>query len=244
MNEDEKHAYNFLISLNLGKLDQEPLGKSTFPDFVTQDNTAIEIRRLNNQYLVNDDFEGLPEVHKNDATRIVTDELSTYDFLIPNSISVSLRIRRPFNLEKNAKRKFKKLLKERIEKATLDKTFKESIQIVDGISITLFEGNSRLNNAYELNLMHDFDLGGDVTKNRYNALNIAVIEKNNKIDSVRDKFDRFWLVLVDHIFSRVDINSVIDLHRMPKIESDFERIILLQKRDITQWQDLLPWKSS
>ncbi|MEM9856746.1 MAG: hypothetical protein AAF843_05305 [Bacteroidota bacterium] len=243
MNADELHALDFLNTLNLGELRSEPEGETTFPDFVTSDNVAIEIRRLNKHLRTDDEFEPIPEVHKNNITTIVNNELRNYDFLSPNSISVSLQFKRPFNLDKNAKKKLKKELKKQIHTATLSKNFQVPLQIADGISLTLFEGNGRSDQAYELHIMHDHDLGGNVTKSRHDSMIVAIKEKNNKIPAVKKKFDEFWLILVDYIFSRVDKYSVIDLHKYQKIESDFERIILLHRRDITQWQDLLPWKS-
>jgi len=242
MNVDEQHAHEFLSIFDLGELKYEPLGKSTFPDFVAAGNIAIEVRRLNKQLTVEGKIEPLPESHKSNISKIVKEELRSYGFISKNTIAVFLQYKRPFNLEKKAKRLFKTELKKQIETAIISGRFQEKIYIQEGVFITLYEEKGKSTYAYKLRGIHDCDLGGNITKSRYDAMLVAINKKNDKISLVKERFDKFWLILVDYISSRVDTYSVIDLHKYPVIHTNFERIILLSKRDKNQWQDLLPWK--
>ncbi|UII26738.1 hypothetical protein LVD15_26160 [Fulvivirga maritima] len=239
MNKDELYALNFLSTLGLKELEREPLGDSSFPDFSAKDNIAIEVRRLNKQKVIDGDRVQLPECDKSIITKIVRDELERYEFLIPNSISVTLRYKRLFKLDKKAKKHFKKELKRQIIKTTLSRNFQNSVQIVPGVSVVLFEGKDTTDYAYELNIIHDYDLGGEVTKSRYEAMLVVINEKNQKISSLKDRFSEFWLILIDYISTRVDKYTIMDLHRYTAIKFNFNRIIILSRINKNQWLDLL-----
>ena len=90
--------------------------------------------------------------------------------------------------------------------------------------------------------IYDYDRGGDVNRTRYDALKITVVEKSRKVNPIKDYFEKFWLILVDYLFSREDEYSKLDLHKYPPVESNLDRIIPLYQRELKQWQDLLPWK--
>ncbi len=239
MNRDEEYAVEFLNKNGCGILCREPLGNSSFPDFVTSNQIAIEIRRLNKHLQVDDETESIdnPQFYK--LVKILKDELTKLDFERPNSISVSLQYRRPIEFTK----RFRKQLINSIQSASREGQFNEQVRISDNISVTLFEGYGRGRQAYDLVVICDYDRGGEVNQARYDALKIAVADKSSKVEPVKGQFRKFWLILVDDIFSRVDEYSTIDLHKFPPIESNFDRIILLHQRDLNQWQDLLPWKS-
>ena len=60
------------------------------------------------------------------------------------------------------------------------------------------------------------------------------------MEPLKENYEELILILVDDIFSRVDKSSVA-LSRYPKIKSIFDRIILISKRNPTNWVTIFPW---
>lgn len=87
---------------------------------------------------------------------------------------------------------------------------------------------------------HDLDKGGVVQDDRYESLKIAIAEKSEKLSYLQSSYAELWLILVDDIFIRVDKSSVA-LSRYPRIDSIFDKIILISKRDPGNWVYIFPW---
>ena len=61
MNRDEEFAVEFLSSNGRGILCGEPIGNSTFPDFLTSNIIAIEVRRLNKYLQIDNETESIDD---------------------------------------------------------------------------------------------------------------------------------------------------------------------------------------
>jgi hypothetical protein len=116
--------------------------------------------------------------------------------------------------------------------------FKVDVDFNNQITYSLYKGNGRSEQTYELRVEHDLDAGGNVQDARYEALQIAINEKTEKLKHLKYEYSEFWLILVDDIFSRVDETVKIDLQRFPVIKSDFKKIILISKSNPSNWIDL------
>lgn len=150
------------------------------------------------------------------------------------SIGVSLRFRRPINLKKEL---FKDI-KESIIKSTQQKRFGVEIKYNSQIQYRLIKANGKSNNAFELIAVSDLDKDGLVHEARYDATKICLKEKTEKLIDIKDKFSALWLILVDDIFTRVDYTTKQDFKGSSRIESIFERVIIISKINYKNWIDL------
>ena len=236
MNSEERIVKKFLVEQGFKSIDFEPNGEKTAPDFSVDGNVAIEVRRLNKQVtninqakpIENFEYKLVPKF-KNLLNDLNNPELEY-------SIGVILTYKRPLTVTKKLIAELKKSI---IEHSN-DEVFKEDIHFNEKITYSLWKANGRTEKTYELVGQHDLDKGGVVQDDRYVSLKIAIAEKSEKLSSLQNSYAELWLILVDDIFSRVDKSSVA-LSRYPKIDSIFDKIILISKRDPRNWVYIHPW---
>jgi len=231
---EEKIAYNFLINLGYKSIDFEPNGKSTAPDFVINNSIAIEVRRMNKHIDINNcripiektKYELIPRF-KNLLNEINNPKL---DF----SIAITLIYKRPVNISKE----LLGLLKESISNSTNNGIFEKEVFVNPHISYLLYKGNGRAEKTYYLTYIKDMDKGGNIQDVRFNAFKICLKDKTNKMKHLQNKYKEIWLILIDDIFSRVDYTTKQDFERYPYEKSFFNKIILVSKRDASNWIEL------
>lgn len=234
MKQEEKLVKQFLEEQGFKTIDFEPLGESKAPDFRIDGNIAVEVRRLNKHVLVNNkiqpienlEYKFVPKFHK------LLYSMDNPD--LEYSIGVSLNYKRPIETDKEL---FKGIRKSIIKSTKLE-IFGVEIEYNDQIKYELIKGNGKTEKTYNLIIWSDYDKGGIVQDARYMAAKICVNEKAEKLIGLSEKFSALWLILVDDIFSRVDYTTKQDFNRFPKIESIFDRIIIISKLNTKNWIDL------
>ncbi len=237
MKKEEKIAENFLLKQGYVDIVFEPLGLSMPPDFSIEGEIGIEVRRLNKHMgHVSKPIEKL-EFNLVPKFRKLLLELENPE--LAYSVGVTLRYKRPLTVSKNLLDELKKS----IRNSTQLELFKSDIVFSDKLTYVLWKGNGKSNQTYELRTLMDFDKGGDVTRARYEALKIAIEEKNRKLKHLKSSYEKFWLILIDNIFSIVDETTKIDLASLPEIKSMFSRIILISKTSPYDWVDIYPWNN-
>ncbi|MFC4632468.1 hypothetical protein ACFO3O_01005 [Dokdonia ponticola] len=228
MNEDEKKAKKFLLYLGYDNIDFEPRGCYTFPDF-SIGKIGVEVRRLNHQIEVDGKFVALEDFKESFLNRMRL-FLNEFDTGLNHCLIASVAYKRPLKPDN----KFYKNLEESIKNTIKHKIFGKSVSIGSNFSYTLYESRDDQDTNIYLGVWSDKDeVGWDVTKKRYQALEIAIREKEKKLldnlDSI--SFEKNWLILVDYIFSRVDENTLIDLGQYPKLSSSYDKIFLISRFD-------------
>lgn len=238
MNSDEKQAYEFLNANKFKVVDFEPNGKSTVPDFLLQNNIAVEIRRLNKNIEINGNYEGIEMKHFTviEIINFVINSIKEYSY--EYSINLIIQFQR-VNYPKKTKH-LRKEIKNAITSAIEQGSFDKVLNILNCVYIELKKVEKE-DQFIRIFSIYDRDMGGTVQNVRYESLKIAIEEKEKKVNSINNIYSKIWLILVDHIFSRVDYTTKQDLHGFPEIESSFDRVILLHSRDINEWIDIYPW---
>ncbi len=234
MNRDEQIAYNFLIEQGYDSVEFEPNGKSTPPDFLIDKNIGVEVRRMNIYVELNDknvpiektEFKFVPRFKK--ALRELENTELKY------SITVALRYQRPIKVSN----KLMENIKDSIKTTTEKELFGLEIEFSPQIKYKLYKGNGKSDENYELKIISDGDKGGIVPDTRYKSLKICIEEKTNKLVSLKNSYRELWLILIDDIFSRVDDTTKQDFQRFPEINTIFDRIVLISKRDNSKWIDI------
>jgi len=77
----------------------------------------------------------------------------------------------------------------------------------------------------------DGDSGGFIVSLIYENLKLIVAEKEEKTKNFRNKYSEWWLAVVDTIgyeLSDLDLNQ---FNKLPKIENQFDRLLLVSARD-------------
>ena len=234
MKQEEKLVEQFLEEHGFKTIYFEPLGESKPPDFRIDGNIAVEVRRLNKHVAVNNTIQPIEDLEYKFVPKFRKLLDSMDDSELDYSIAVTLRYKRPIKLSKE----LLKGIKNSILKSTNLELFGVEIEYNKQIKYELYKGNVKTEKTYNLVIWSDFDKGGTVQDARYEATKICINEKTEKLIDLKDKFSALWLILVDDIFSRVDYTTKQDFERFPKIESIFERVIIVSRINSKNWVDL------
>ncbi len=234
MKQEEKLAEQFLEENGFKSIEFEPLGESKAPDFRIDGNIAVEVRRLNKHVSVNDKIQPIENLEYKFVPKFRELLDSMNNPKLDYSIAVTLRYKRPIKIGRDLLNG----IRNSILKTTELEIFGVEIEYNNQIKYELYKGNGKTEKTYNLIMWSDFDKGGTVQEPRYEAAKICINEKAEKLIDVKDKFSVLWLILVDDIFSRVDYTTKQDFERFPKIESIFERVIIISKMNSKNWVDL------
>ena len=85
---------------------------------------------------------------------------------------------------------------------------------------------------------NDRDSGGWLLHELIQNAAICIQEKTRKIERVRARYDRWWLVLVDQIGL---VSSLLEgelFAEQVSIEHDWDRVVVLNPTDPTRWHDV------
>jgi hypothetical protein len=240
MKKEEEIAHGFLLKQGFESVVYEPLGKSSPPDFEISDNIAIEVRRLNKYVDINGRLEPIENLLYEFVPKFNRLLRGADNPQLSITIGVSLTFNRPIKVSKELLSQ----LKESIISSTAFERFSTEIKFSDHITYALFETKGRSDQTYYLLSIYDEDRGGKVQISRYNSLKISIAEKSRKLAPIKKRYKKLWLILIDYIFYRVDYTTKQDLEKESKIDSIFDRIILISSIDQDKWIDLYPWKTT
>ena len=198
MKPEEQIASEFLTR-RFGKAPiYEPLGNSTPPDF-SMDETAFEIRRLNEQFGENGSNGGLDEI-ETPFRFALHSELSRIPFSDRGgTVCWEPEFKRPIV-------KMGKIVKQLVAGARdyYRGDVRKPIEITAGnVTLHLFAAGRPTGKAFRGTFIVDHDSGGMARDLYPTNIRLAVEEKIAKTKAVAEKFDRWILVLVDEIFGGI-----------------------------------------
>lgn len=227
MNKDEKIVYDYLRTNGFKSIKPEPDGNIP-PDFSINDQIALEVRRLNENYLKDGRVLGFQEENiklwsfmRSFASNYNNDKLRT-------SYWLSFDYERP--LPKFSE--LKKLLKNKLDSFINHPTFDEIIEIVPSLRIRLRPNVKGEKCKITIASSHDDNSGGCVLSIYISNIEFCIQEKTEKINQYLDKYSEWWLVLVDSIV--YGINEPYEIERIKhtiKLPNVWKKLIIINPKN-------------
>lgn len=229
---EEKIVEKCLRNQGFEKIKYEPDGNIP-PDFVLNDKIAIEVRRLNQNYLKNGEINGLENENfqVRDIINRLIDKISDTNF--DTSAFLTYSIKRPLPENKIIKQELKKILTHYKEDMSNYKEF----TIEKNFHIELFPCEKQ-EQQFEIMFSSDTDAGGFVLYEIYKNIKLVVAEKECKIKKFKNNYDEWWLALVDCIGYGLSESEINQLNQMPKFSSVFSRILMVSPIDDLKYKFL------
>jgi len=218
MNRDEALVERYLIGLDLGVVVHEPDGNVT-PDFVLDGQIAVEARRLNQHFESDGKHAGLEELE--------APLIGFVETLLPKlgpprdgqSWWVHYEFRRPVDWSS-----LKRRIRDALTTFAPPDTKPMALDLAPGFRLYLDPKTGAEPDRFVLAGYSDFDAGGAVAAEILRNTRLCVIEKSGKIAAHKDRYPRWWLVLVDRIGPNLDA---------------FERSALVGQVDKGPWEKIV-----
>ncbi len=217
MKPEEAVAKKFLEEYHHGVI-YEPDGNIS-PDFLIENSIAVEVRRLNQQYCDDDgSTKGLEETAIPLYKRIAK-VFSSYD-AETNNFSVALcyeRVEGKLDVSE-------KIVREAIDAfQKQDEIIPFEYKLSSNVFLKFVARSSKLSHKYEIKIDSDEDSIVWVVGRYTETIKHCIKEKEKKINQ---KYNRWWLLLVDHIYC-MDKDDTVDIVQNITKPSCFERIIVI-----------------
>ena len=216
--------------LKVGEVVYEPDGNIP-PDFAVAQTIGVEVRRLNQNFENSDgSTEGLEELSIPIWHRVKKLLPSLGPSIAGECWYVGLDFRRPLGAWKPIRTELQRQL---LSFKTQEPRTRVSLQITPNLEIDLFRAGKDHGNFFVLGASSDDDSGGWVMGELEKNLRLCIAEKERKIAPYRAHYQRWWLVLADHIDYGMDPEDRSDFQStvMPRIPHSFDRVVLIDPRD-------------
>lgn len=195
MDEQEKIVNEYLKNKGYKKIVFEPDGNVT-PDFLVDDEIAIEVRRLNQHHTDGEASTGL-EVGTIPLYQAIYGLLPEYKSKYNGkSYFVFFKYKRPIKEIKSIKKDIREILDDYLNNPCVTTV---EIKLNDNFSVKIIPASKQYDTPYLIGGYSDRDSGGWVLSEIEHNILICSEEKMYKVDKVRDNYSIWWLALVDHI---------------------------------------------
>jgi hypothetical protein len=235
--ESELIAQQFLLHSGHCSVDYEPCGRDTAPDFLVDGQIAVEVRRLNQNFVSRDGLvEGVEQQWRNIWNKLGTLAISFKTPIEGESWFLFINhFRRPVAdwniLKPRIRYELTNFMNQPVRSAC-------TIRLNRNFAISLHPAGRLFPTFFVLGAGHDFDAGGWVVAEMMENIHLCIREKAGLID--RSKYNEWWLILIDRTglgFSKDDHDSLLELMSQ---EYAFDRIMLINPRDHTHALRLHP----
>lgn len=200
------------------------------PDILIDSKIAVEVRRLNQNKLTLEGFEGIEQDEFSISGWLKGVMKNESDTNFEKSAIVIYTFSRPLPDKKQIKREFRNILRD--HKSCMDQT--KHYKITNRLKISMIPCIKKLENQFVCGMSQDQDFGGGdhLLSIIYDNLKLVITEKEEKTKEYRLKYPKFWLAVVDTISHGVlSKSSLTELNSLPKIDSVFDRILLVSSDD-------------
>jgi hypothetical protein len=234
MNEDEAIANEFLKSLNIGGVCFEPYGNIP-PDFqVDGRKIGVEVRRLNQNHVFPDgekhayEHLGIRMWHR--MTKLLKQFGPSYE---GESWHVTMTFRRPLDWRRTEMDVVSQLDNFKQSDSRADTTLKFG----DNFELDLDRARKDVGSFFNLWGSCDGDAGGAILAEVERNLRLCIEEKERKTAPYRDRYDEWWLVLINYVDLHMEAEDyeTFIVGSAPPIAHSFNRIILIDFRDYRHW---------
>lgn len=229
-NREEQIVMDCLIHQGFTDLKYEPDGNVP-PDIVPNGNIAIEVRRLNQNTPTEDGLEGLEQSEY--AVHSLMKSLMDKFPLQPgvNGAFVGYHIKRPLLPLKQLKKEVQKILTSHLSIINTRKKY----HIGNNFELELFPATDQLDKLYKYGMSSDNNSGGFVISLIHENIKLILEEKERKVNNFKLRYPHWWLGLVDNIGYVIDKYDLTQLYQMPKLNTSFDRILLVSPLDPTRF---------
>jgi hypothetical protein len=226
MKRGESLANDYFISEGFNKIQYEPDGNIP-PDFLLNDSIAVEVRRLNQHLKQQKSSIPLEDLEFKLIPRIRNLLLIFNEPGIRSSAFLTISYRRPLKVDKELISDIDKILHDHIQFIKERREY----YLRDNLKIGIWPTKRKLSRIYEIGIQSDHDSGGFMVAELYKSLNIIIEEKELKIEPFRNKYDEWWIVLIDHMGFGIADEDIRKLKSLPINNHIFKKIIILPPYD-------------
>lgn len=230
MDRSESLAKQYLQSLGLGEVVHEPDGNVP-PDFRVGSSIAVEVRRLNQNYVgTNGILHGLEEVDIPLRQRLKRYFTKFSPSVEGESWNVGYGFRRPLEVWSQLEPLLRAALNEFIQSPIRQR---KKVQLTPRFNIDFVRAGRDYGTMFRLGVSIDEDSGGAVFSELERNIGLCIAEKERKVASYRHRYPEWWLVLIDYIEFGVDPE---DHERFrseiaPRLPQAFDRLLLINPRN-------------
>ena len=215
MNDSEAQALKYLSSLGYSQVVYEPDGRIP-PDFLVKGRIAIEVRRLNYNYIDEAGHVQGVETSQFALMRYMRGLLPSFG---PPQAGQSWFVRFWFKRPLPLLAKLRRAIQLALARFCDGQKGDQEISITDQFTLYLFPCTVAFPNRFVLGGYVDRNAGGWLIPELEKNIRICVKKKTEKIANIRAKSPEWWLILVDHIgFGQMESMDV---------RHDWDRVILI-----------------
>lgn len=230
MNQDESIAEAYLKKCYENVV-YEPDGNIP-PDFSIGGSVGVEVRRLNQQHRDNENTKGLEE-QRIPLNKAVENELSKYPLdQDGNNYWLTLRYERNIGKLKDIKTNTN-LAAQAFQAQNENIPFK--YQLSENVALEFVAKAQKLSRKFKIGIESDQNSGGWVVGMYTQDVMHCIKEKEQKIKPYANKYESWWLLLVDHIncMDSYDKDDVVKSLTKP---SCFEKVIVIKYDGTVQFE--------
>lgn len=228
MDRAEQHVRQYLIDQGHENIQHEPDGNVP-PDFAVDGQYGVEVRRLNQNIEGEEGPKGLEEddiplLHKFREVLSSFDKASNRDTWM-----VFYRFNRPIPPLNMIEEELKSVL----ESFLRSERVRTENSLPCGIDVTLYRAKSDYDDQFRLGGYSDLDSGGWLLAEMERNLRICIDEKTRKIERVKHRYPKWWLVLVDFIGFGLSGKDRELFNDKVRVEHDWDRVVIVDPQDPT-----------
>lgn len=227
MKAEEETAREYLERLDLGSVRFEPDGNIP-PDFSVGTSTAVEVRRLNQNYFGEDDPSGLEELAI-PLWRLLGAATSEFDNRFDGrSYWVFAEYRRPSReTGQETANSARDSLEDFLRRGGQTP---DELVVNDHLRLTVYPATPVRGRVFRLGGGIDQDSGGALVSMYVHNVSYCIRQKSAKIAPYEDRYDIWWLLLVDFMGWGIDDREESELRsRIPSLER-FGRVIVIDNQ--------------
>ncbi|MFT6871017.1 MAG: hypothetical protein ACJAVN_000014 [Roseivirga sp.] len=229
MNSEESNAEKHFLNQGFQSIDFEPDGNIP-PDFVLDKKIAVEVRRLNQNKVIEGKVIGTETLQNKFWQKLKTlvEKLNNQFRGVSNneSIVLSFSFDRPLTIHKQSIKQIEDLILQNYQNAEFEET-----KHLENLEIRFYKTEYKSGEQFIMGGYSDRDTGGFVVSNIYENLKLVIKEKEKKVSKFRERYDTWWLVLIDRIDGRLEEIDIKQLSNLPQIETYFDKVIMLTGRN-------------
>ena len=221
MNQDEQTVHRYLQTL-CQNICYEPNGNIP-PDFSLDNRIGIEVRRLNQQYRSGEHTEGLEE-QRIPLLKAINNEISKYPAeKNGENFWLAIQFRRGVGKLKAIKKQVTRAIKAFQEQ---EEKIPFTYDLSDTVTLKFIAKKSSSTCKYKIGTEVDMNRGGWIVDLYLKDMKYCIEEKEKKIQPYKEKYEMWWLLLVDHVFLLED-DDIQEITTELGHSNIFEKIILI-----------------
>jgi hypothetical protein len=227
MNSDEEIVNKYLQSNVGGVIVHEPDGKNP-PDFSIDSSIAIEVRRLNAHYFLGQNTKSIEEMDipvRKKFNRIIRNFPADYH---GKTYFVGFCLNHPIkNIDKETIKGIKKILENYLSSNEVDTHI--AYKVNSKITLYISPADPKPGKSFLPGGMSNHSEGGFVIPIYTENINHCIDEKNKKIENHKQKYNEWWLILVDHLYNDLESFDIEQIKNNIGNLGKFRKLIIIAK---------------